>query len=534
MLLTPSEKPHSSRYFRKTASLLMSVCLHALVIAGAFMLPIPDGSRARTRVTADTSTEFEQIRHRVIWLRKNDRLPAISPTMERSDAGTGAKDAKKLAVLANPPAAKHWDQFIYVPLPTVEDQKAIPAPSMVVTQLKSELPPKPDARKFVPPPDQPRKTTPRTVDLQEPAIANHLGRGLDLQAPTVLAKLDAPKPPSKRFVPPPEPPRKVPARVLEVPEGLPVQAADLIALQSPVGVGLPDAPRPPGRKFVPPAAISGAGSGGARGGASAEQVISIPEAATRPVLGGVPGEVSAVIISTTPTANASMIPPEGNRLSKIRSGSLPGGAPGNTSSAAAGEGLVVAGLTVRGGNGSRSGGATTASSPVPAPLAASPVTPTGMPVIRPRLDTPSISIPQRPNSRRVPQQVEGVFQNRVVYCTVMPGPAGVPDWVLWFGETGMPAPGSRSIMRPPVAGTTALPSGAVGNSAEVKLWIIARLGKSGRLSVVSIPEGISAEHARELAAEMEKWVFTPAIRNGEAVDVDLVLEAKLATGRPRP
>lgn len=89
-------------------------------------------------------------------------------------------------------------------------------------------------------------------------------------------------------------------------------------------------------------------------------------------------------------------------------------------------------------------------------------------------------------------------------------------------------------MRPPVAGTTALPSGAVGNSAEVKLWIIARLGKSGRLSVVSIPEGISAEHARELAAEMEKWVFTPAIRNGEAVDVDLVLEAKLATGRPRP
>ena len=83
-------------------------------------------------------------------------------------------------------------------------------------------------------------------------------------------------------------------------------------------------------------------------------------------------------------------------------------------------------------------------------------------------------------------------------------------------------------MRPPVAGKTALPGGKTGVAGEARFWIIARLGKNGRLSAVSITGGLSAKQAQELVSEMDKWVFTPAIRNGEAVDVDLVLEAKLS------
>ena len=124
--------------------------------------------------------------------------------------------------------------------------------------------------------------------------------------------------------------------------------------------------------------------------------------------------------------------------------------------------------------------------------------------------------------------MEGVFQNRVVYCTAMPGPSGTSDWVVWFGEAEALPAGSRVVMRPPVAGKTLLSGGKNPGAAETRFWIVARLGKNGRLSAVNITGALGAKQAQELVSEMDKWVFTPAIRNGEAVVVDLVLEARLS------
>lgn len=458
-------------------------------------------------------------------------MPSISPTVQRPDAGpkrNRSKEPDKLFVATNPPNAKHRDQFIYVPVPKVEEQKAIPSPNVVMTTEASPVPPKPEPRKFVPPPDRPKEVKPREIELQEPAIAKQLGPGLDMKAPAGLAKVDAPKP-LKKFVPPPDPQRKVASRLIDVPEGLPLQAGSVDAIKLAIPVGQPDVPRPPGRKFVPPAALAGGkGLGGARSGASAGDAVTVPDLASAPVQAGVPGAISAVIISANPSANASIIPPEGNRAAKIQSGSLPGGNKGSAPGSAGGDGIVVPGVTVRGGNGDGAGGAMAANRLPPAGLAASAVTPTPLPTIRPRLTTATVSVPQRPNARRVPQQVEGVFQNRVVYVTAMPGPSGASDWVVWFGETEAPPAGSRVVMRPPVAGKTALPAGKPGGAAEARFWVVARLGKNGRLTAVNITGGLGAEQAKELASEMGKWMFTPAIRNGEAVDVDLVLEAKLS------
>lgn len=192
-----------------------------------------------------------------------------------------------------------------------------------------------------------------------------------------------------------------------------------------------------------------------------------------------PGTISAVIISANPSASASIIPPEGNRASKIRSGGPPDGNGGTAAGSAGGDGLVIPGVTVRGGNGTGSGREVAANRLPPAPLAASAVTPTPLPTIRPRLTTAPVSVPQRPNARRVPQQVEGVFQNRVAYCTAMPGPSGASDWVVWFGETEAPPAGSRVVMPPPVAGKVALPAGAAGGPAEARFWIVARLARTG-------------------------------------------------------
>jgi len=529
MMLIVRAGPDSPRQLRRTLPFVASVCVHAVVIGSLLLLPpFPDGAWGEKRVRTAVRLEIAPKEHKVIWLRKNERLPDISPTVQRADAGPKRKDPDKLAVAANPPNARHWDQFIYVPVPKVEEQKVIPSPNLLVTTLASPVPPKPEPRKFVPPPDLPKVVKPREIELQEPAIAKNLGAGLDMKAPAGLSKVDAPKPAGKKFVPPPDPQRKVPSRIIDLPEGLPLQAGSSDAIKLAIPVGQPDAPRPPGRKFVPPAALAGgSGLGGARGGASASEAVAVPDIATAPLQAGVPGAISAVIISANPSANASIIPPEGNRASKIRSGSMPGGNGGSPGSAG-GDGFIVPGVTVRGGNGVNSGSELAANKLPPAPLAASAVTPTPLPTIRPRLTTATVSVPQRPNARRVPQQVEGVFQNRVVYCTAMPGPSGASDWVVWFGETEALPPGSRIVMRPPVAGKTALPVGKTAGPAETRFWIVARLGKNGRLTAVNITGGLAAKQAQELANEMDKWVFTPAIRNGEAVDVDLVLEAKLS------
>jgi hypothetical protein len=97
--------------------------------------------------------------------------------------------------------------------------------------------------------------------------------------------------------------------------------------------------------------------------------------------------------------------------------------------------------------------------------------------------------------------------------------------MVWFGEAELPQHGSRLVMRPPTAQSTSVSPGLIKGAVESKLWVSARLGKDGRLTSVSVAQGASAPRAVDLATEMENWRFTPAIRNGEAVEVDLLLEA---------
>jgi hypothetical protein len=533
MFQTFDRKPDHSQQLRRLLSLILSALLHSAIAGILFFLPpFPGGTRNRDRTRSAVRLQTAPKERKIIWLRRKERLPSISPTAQR--AGDGARRKKmegpnKLFVRTDPPNAKHWDQFVFVPRPKAEEQKPIPSPDVVVTAPAVPVPPKPEPRKFVLPPDRPKPAKPGEMELQEPAIANQTGLGPDVKAPTGLTRMDAPKPAGRKFVPPPEPKRQVTARAIDMPEGLPIQTTDLSAIKPVIRVGQPDAPKPPGRKFVAPDALAGGkGLGGARGGGSAGSAVAEPDLASIPLQGGMPGDVSAVIISAVPSANATIIPPDGNRESRINSGSLPGGQGRPTPGSAGGDGLVVPGVTVRGGTPDSAGGATAANRLPPRPPAPSAATPTSIPSIRPRLNTPSVSVPQRPNARRVPPQVEGVFQNRVVYCTAMPGPSGTSDWVVWFGETEATPAGSRVVMRPPVAGKTALPAGKPGGSAEARFWIAARLGKNGRLTAVRITGGPGAQQALELMSEMDRWVFTPAIRNGEAVDVDLVLEARLS------
>jgi hypothetical protein len=526
MIGMPPEENQGSRNLARLLSFIVSVSLHAAFIAFAWLLPpFPDDAWSYRESRRLLQIEAAKPR-KVIWLQQKHKLPDISPSPLKRAAARQTRPDQPI-VQASPPNATHTDQFIYVPRPKPVEQPPIPAPNVVMTQLSETQPQK----KFEPPVEQPRQLRPK--ELVEPALDQQqkaLGMGVNPLLGSSMA--NAPKPAPKKFIPPAEKTRQVEARLVDEPNGLPIQASDLKESKLTVAQGLMDStPKAPARKFVAPTAISGHGGlGGTPGQGQGAPTLTTPDVAPAAGQPGIPGEISAVILSANPLATNRIPPPDANRAARINTGSAAGSTGQNGAGSASGSGMVVPNLTVRGGKGD-DGSAVIARNAAPAAAAPMPATPSVPPTYRPRLDTSSLSVPLRPASRRVPPQVDGNFANRVVYCTVMPGPSNLPDWVVWFGDAEPPPPGSRVVMKPPVPEKTSVPSSVLGAPVEGKLWITARLGKNGRLSVVNIPQGASAQQALDLATEMGKWVFTPAIRNGEAVEVDLLLEASFRLAR---
>lgn len=468
--------------FRFPLCMAASICLHAMIIFAAVAMPpmAGFGRQARELAIAPRPDEVNKPR-RIIWLRRNDRLPEISPARGIPRKSPNRQRTDGLILRTDPPKPKHRDQYIRVDQPKTADQKLLQSPNVILTEAAPGSSRR--ARKsFVPPPARAQAQSSGELIVQEPQMnLSFAARAENLPKPDLqLPKL--PKPPAKKYVPPADR-----ARDATRTEQFALDTAPLDAL----GEGLAAPGLPAGQGLVAPL-----------------------------------GPVTAVVISTTPSASTRFEQPEGDRAAKIGSGSPQSGSSGSRDGNG-GTGLVVPGVTMGGGRGqagavvaARAGAGSTVSTSAAA-------TPSVPPAYRPRLDTPSVSLPLRPSSRRVPQQVEAHFKNRIVYCTVLPGPSGLPDWTVWFGESVAAGSAQRTVMRPPITMKTNVTDSVRELAESDRVWITARLGTNGRISSVSMPPGTSPRLAAGLTAEMLAWLFTPAIRNGEAVEVELILEARL-------
>lgn len=467
--------------FRFPLCMAASICLHAIIVFAAVVLPPLRGfdSQARELAASQRLDDSKQPR-RIIWLTRNDRLPEISPAKGTPRKSPTRQRTDGLILRTDPPKPKHRDQYIRVEQPKTDDQKPVQSPNLVMTEAAPAAS-RPARKSFVPPPERAPAQPPSEPVVQEP----HLNLSIAAQTEN-LPKLDLqlpklPKPAARKYVPPADRTRDA-TRTDQF-------ALDTASLDA-VGDGLAAPGLPPGQGLVAPL-----------------------------------GPVTAVVISATPSAGNRFEQPEGNRAARIESGSASVGNSGSRDGNG-GAGLVVPGVTLGGGKGqagavmaARAGAGSTVSTPAA-------VTPSVPSAYRPRLDTPSVSLPLRPASRRVPQPVESHFQNRIVYCTVLPGPSGLPDWTVWFGESAPANSAQRTVMRPPITKKTNVADPVKRLAESERVWITARLGTNGRISSVSMPAGTSTRLVADLTAEMLSWLFTPAIRNGEAVEVDLVMEAR--------
>jgi hypothetical protein len=130
----------------------------------------------------------------------------------------------------------------------------------------------------------------------------------------------------------------------------------------------------------------------------------------------------------------------------------------------------------------------------------------------------------------IPPAVEAQFANRNVYTFVVPD-VGLPeysgDWVLWFAEDPSASGQLARISAPVPARKFALPESG-GEPLAGKIEIAARIERTGRVSAAQVLRGPAQESLRRSAIlELQSWEFDPALRNGEPIAVDIVLDLPL-------
>lgn len=511
-------------------SFAVSLVIHCAVLALIWWFPSFSGSDIKVivRERPILASDGHKRPVKITWYRRPPQLPTIAPAKASLATGRVQDKRHRVYIHVDPTNAPHKDQFIYSSDPKVIEERPLSSSNVVMTDLVSPTSPpnRREPRKFAAMPPR-RSPGPEAAKLQEPRIAANVDPPGVPQVLVPESIKNAARPPLKRFYAPvASGVRPVKAVVLPEPEGLPTVDSSVRNPKLTLDTGLLGAHAPPAKKLIPPPSL--AGSGGRRSAAAAD--LEDPGIPTASGHAGVPSDVAAVILSANPTPDGRLIRPDGNRQAQVELGPRPNG-PGGGNGGAGPADLVFPGLTVRGDAEGRADRTTAARNRTPEPAERDEMTPSRPPAYRPRLDSPSVSIPQWPSTRHVPKAVEELFTGRPVYSAAIAGPAGYPDWVLWFGEVPPNVHRTRSLMRPPRLDAGAGLLASLRLPGARRFWVKAKLNKGGKLVSLDIAHGPAGGASLELAGALEKCQWTPAIRNGEAVEVDVMIEVNLANAK---
>ena len=264
----------------------------------------------------------------------------------------------------------------------------------------------------------------------------------------------------------------------------------------------------PPKVFVAPAA------GGAI--AKAGPQVAVPDASaldgqTAPLTG-----LQAIMLGLNP---GNTLPPPGSRSGQIAR--APDG--GTLSSGAlSGAGTIVPGVLSHG-----KPGEVTIPAPVPTPTIA--IRKPAQEVVLPPVNR-TMSAPLRPSSRVIPPAVEAKFTRRDVYTLVIPGPV-LPgyggNWVLWFAEADPAEIESRYLISAPLPtrkySVANEENEAPSGSAQIQFSAV--IDKAGHIGSAVVLRGPSDPAMRHRALEeIASWEFKPALRNGQPVNVDAVID----------
>lgn len=463
---------------------------------------------------------------KLIWYSFKTEIPNVSPSEPRR-AGRPRVELKMpgQTIISEAPKAPGTPQMIWRPAPRLQFQQDLKSPNLLAFRapVPPPMPARPRPKLFAPPPEAARTAAPAPALPAAPQLSADARTAAGL-APRHEIRITRPAP--KRFAPPPEAPRPAPGTPL-------ISAAPQIAAQAQppkLAMPLPGsdiaslAPvRPPPRQFVPPSAA------GTMPG-PAEAVVPAPQPSDAQRMGAAVSEagLTAAIIGVNPVTRTEIRLPEGSRPAGFSAGPEPNSSGTGDGGSVPGAQLSVPGLTVQGGK----PGSPADSRPVLLARAA----PTSAESLRAALRT-TVRDPAPPTSAaiRVASAPDPRFHGRAVYALSVQMPnitSYIGSWMLWFAVRGG-EPGDRSPIEPPMplrkVDPKYLPS-AVDERVEGRVRLMAVIGRGGRVESVALVKSVDARLDRSAEEAIRKWEFTPARRNGVAVEVDALVEIPFLLG----
>ena len=514
----------------KPFSLALSLGLHV----AAFFALMEATPLSLPTLPSPSPTEYQQAfagkEDKIVWYKFRE-LPNIVPRSAPSVRQPPRAEVKaKQSIVSSPKNAPKRSQVVLTPVPEI-DLPPPDLPNLIAVKLPPRLfttPPdlvKPVARKTDMPetaPDVPAqpleaatlpvdrlpakpytapnplpKPTPAAVKLETSANMTPF----DAQS-TLATKLPAIRLPSRPFVAPS--PREAPAaRTIAA-----ATEAPSLAVNAPAAPALPGN-KLPARAFAPPAAS-----------AATAKSLALPP------FEGTPGDLTVAIAGLTPSAipvtlPAASSPAQFSAGEQVR--------PNGATTDGAGKGLTVPDLFVR-----------AAGEPKPDLMARRFAAPTSKEVLKEALrygqpvigaDAPSSAAPAVPRATatRVSSAPDARFNGRDVYMMAIQMPnltSYSGSWLMWYADRTARQSGLQPIAAPvphrkvdpryiPVV---------VEERIEGKVQLYCVIGREGNVTSIQLVHGVDDRLNRSAEEALSKWEFYPATRNGEPVEVDVVVE----------
>jgi hypothetical protein len=456
-------------------SIAISLLLHS---AAAFALLWFSGGNASQEPTLRDQM-IEQPHEHIVWYHLKE-IPKISPETSSATAPIRAERLAPEVIIHQAPDAARDDRLVFrAPERKVLPQKT-PAPDMIAVARGADATQRPENPVEATPAPNPAKPAPKS--FVAPAAP----------PPAATARIRVEEPP-----PSPEPPKLV------------IPDAGLSALTAEAKVRF-------SRRFVPPPPTKQAAPAEEGGG------NVLPDAPALPGSGGA-SDINVLIVNTVHNGLIDAAPP---RRSAVSVGPVTGAA----SDGGGRSGIQIPGVTVIPRAGTPD--PTEASLKSPKDPFKGPIERAGTP--QPYVTTRiaplehTLSAPLPPSSRNIPKLIEARFRGRIVYTILLPM-KGLPgysgDWTIWFAEREtVDGGGSGAPMRAPLPIRKPIRAdAAVRDVSPGVVQLSATMNKTGKMDSVAVigSSGTAPDSAIE---DFETWEFLPALRNREAVDIDLIVE----------
>ena len=97
---------------------------------------------------------------------------------------------------------------------------------------------------------------------------------------------------------------------------------------------------------------------------------------------------------------------------------------------------------------------------------------------------------------------------------------------MWFSGRTADSDAATSMRAPVPVRKTLRPDPATGASSGTEGWVqvAAVIGKDGKIGSITPLPGRTPAVAAKAAEDLANWEFRPAARNGEAIEVEVVIE----------